>query len=420
MSASPATAGSGDKTWTCPFCPLLCDSFGVRAGGDGSLALSGSQCPRAAAALAAQHIAPSTPAALLDGQPCERAKAMDTARRWLRESQQPLFGGLGADVAGARALYALAAATGAISDAAAGAAFAQGLRVLQDRGQFTTTLAEVRGRADVVVCLGGSPAERQPEFFQRCGFGEDLVPARHVVFIGGTAADVAALQGLSGVTAELLPLQGDLFDTVSLLAAAVAGHPAVPPALAALAQRLHSARYAVLAWEAWRLPAQGALLVEAINRTVGTLNRKTRAAALPLGGGDGAATSNQVFAWLSGLPLRTRVGARGLEHEPHAFDTQRLLDDGAVDLLLWVNAFGVAPPPRARGQRLLLLGPPSVAAHAGAPGTLFIPVATPGIGAAGHLFRTDGVVMLPLHAVRDDGLPGVAEVAQQLREGLAA
>jgi len=296
----------------------------------------------------------------------------------------------------------------------------QGLRVLQDRGHYTTTLAEVRNRADVIVCLGGSPIERQPEFFRRCGMGEDLVPARHVVQLGGSAAELAPLLGLAGVTAEWLPLHGDLFDTASLLALAVAGHPNAPPALAALAERMHSARYAVLAWEAWRLPAQGALLVEAINRTVGTLNRKTRAASFPLGGGDGAATSNQVFTWLSGLPLRTRMGPRGLEHEPHAFDTQRLLDDGAVDLLLWANAFGVAPPQRPSGQRLVLLGPPSLAPHATAPGSLFIPVTTPGIGAAGHLFRTDGVVMLPLHAVRDDGLPGVDAVARQLREGLAA
>ena len=420
MSASPEQAGPGNKTWTCPFCPLLCDGFGVQVGADGSVALTGSRCPRATAALVSQRIPAGAPPALLDGLPCERAKAMDSARQWLRESHQPMIAGLGADVAGARALYTLAAATGAICDASAGASFFQGLRVLQDRGNFTTTLAEVRNRADVIVCIGGSPAERQPEFFGRCGLGEDLVPARHVVVLGGTSADLAPLQGMAGVTAELLPLQGDVFDSVALLAAAVAGNGTPPAAFAALAQRLHSARYAVLVWEAWRLPAQGALLVEAVNRIVGTLNRKTRAATLPLGGGDGAATSNQVFAWLSGLPLRTRIGERGLEHEPHLFDTQRLLDDGAADLLLWANAFGVPPPARAKGQRLVLLAPPSMAAHAAAPGTLFIPIATPGIGAGGHLFRTDGVVMLPLHAMRDDGLPGIAAVARQLREGLAA
>jgi formylmethanofuran dehydrogenase subunit B len=51
---------------------------------------------------------------------------------------------------------------------------------------------------------------------------------------------------------------------------------------------------------------------------------------------------------------------------------------------------------------------------------VFIPVATPGIGSAGHLFRTDGVVLMPLSPVLQDGLPTVASVALQLRSALRA
>jgi len=38
----------------------------------------------------------------------------------------------------------------------------------------------------------------------------------------------------------------------------------------------------------------------------------------------------------------------------------------------------------------------------------------------GHVFRTDGTVMMPLHAVRADGLPTVAAVAQRLLHALKA
>jgi formylmethanofuran dehydrogenase subunit B len=41
---------------------------------------------------------------------------------------------------------------------------------------------------------------------------------------------------------------------------------------------------------------------------------------------------------------------------------------------------------------------------------VFIPIATPGIGAAGDLFRADGGVCLPLDAVLDDGLPKLPDV----------
>jgi formylmethanofuran dehydrogenase subunit B len=49
---------------------------------------------------------------------------------------------------------------------------------------------------------------------------------------------------------------------------------------------------------------------------------------------------------------------------------------------------------------------------------VFIPVSTPGIGSAGHLFRTDGSVLMPLRALRDDGLPTVAEVLRRLTQAL--
>ena len=50
---------------------------------------------------------------------------------------------------------------------------------------------------------------------------------------------------------------------------------------------------------------------------------------------------------------------------------------------------------------MVVLGHPALAARCRRSGaaTVFIPVATPGIGSAGHLFRTDGTVLMPLDAV---------------------
>jgi formylmethanofuran dehydrogenase subunit B len=158
-----------------------------------------------------------------------------------------------------------------------------------------------------------------------------------------------------------------------------------------------------------------------VNQVVGALNRSTRAASLWVGGGNGVATVNQVFAWLSGLPLRSRAGPHGLEHEPLAFDSVRLLDDGAVDALLWVASFDPDAAPPSNRLPMIVLGPAGLAAacRRSAPTTVFIPVATPGIGADGHLFRTDGTVLLPLSAVRRSRLPGVAEVATRMAQALS-
>jgi formylmethanofuran dehydrogenase subunit B len=413
MTLVEATAQPGQVPWTCPFCPLLCDSFGVALGPPGMPPkLTGSECPRAHKALAAFDGAPAAERPQVDGRDCDLDTALAAAASLLAASRQPLFGGLGTDVAGARALYALACRTGAICDPAGGPALMHGLRALQDRGGFSTTLAEVKTRADLIVCMTGDPTPRYPEFFRRCGVGEP-----------------------EGARSEILPLHGDLFDTVALLAALAAGRLAaddgrVPAELAALAERLRAARYAVLVYETGRLPAQGALIVEGIQRIVATLNRGTRAASLALGGDDGAGTVNQVFAWLSGLPLRSRAGPMGLEHEPLCFDAQRLLADGAVDLLLWVSSFGPQPAPPAPSAPLapdlpcIVLGHPRMQlpqeAQAPSRGRVFIPVSTPGIGSGGHLFRTDGSVLLPLRRLYDDGLPSVAEVVSRLTQAVHA
>lgn len=46
----------------------------------------------------------------------------------------------------------------------------------------------------------------------------------------------------------------------------------------------------------------------------------------------------------------------------------------------------------------------------GSGSVVYIAVSTPGIGSPGHLFRTDGVVLMPLSAARPDTLPTVAQV----------
>ena len=415
MSALESSSGPTAAPWTCPFCPLLCDGFRVGVE-SGAWALTGSDCSRARSALARfSPIAEPDARPLVEGVACEADAAIAAAARLLAASRQPLFGGLGTDVAGGRALYTLACRTGAICDPAGGAALFHGLRALQDRGGFTTTLAEVRTRADLIVCVGSMPNERCPEFLRRCGIGEPGA-ARIVWLRPASAAAVEA--GVDGI--EVVAFDGDLFDTVAMLAACVAGRAVggAAAALGPLAARLHAARYAVLTYEAAQLPAHGALIIEAIQRIVSTLNRRSRAAALPMGGGDGASTVNSVFTWLSGLPLRSRAAPTGLEHEPLRFDATRLLADRAVDALLWIASFGTEPALPVVEMPRIVLGHPGLAASVCGSATVFIPVATPGVGSAGHLFRTDGSVVMPLRPLRDDGLPTVADVLKRLTQAL--
>jgi formylmethanofuran dehydrogenase subunit B len=414
-----ADAKAVDPNWTCPFCSLLCDGLALQGGPD-ALMLDGTDCPRALAGLAA-HSSREVPAALVDGVAVAPEDAQAEAARRLAQWRQPLFAGLGTDMAGARALFRLAARTGAICDHAHGEALAHGLRALQDRGQFHTTLAEIRARADLMVCVATPAIARYPEFFRRCGVDRADTPCRQLVFLGVEPPAGFPLQ----VQTAHIAGSGDLFADLQQLAALAAAAPcrAADPQLAELARALHQARYAVLVWEAGVLPRHGALLVEMLQRIAATLDRSTRAATFALGGSDGGAATQQVFTWLSGLPLRTRLDAGHAEHEPLRFAGERLLEDHAVDGLLWAWSWSPGELPPATALPRIVLGPPGMGARMRCAGLVqdcvFLPVASPGLNAAGHLFRTDGVVV-PLVAARDDGLPGLARVVSQLLARLGA
>ena len=217
-----------------------------------------------------------------------------------------------------------------------------------------------------------------------------------------------------------LPLQGgDVLDSLAVLTQLLAryGNSRASAELRELARELDESSYAVIVYQTSRLHEHGALAIEMLQRAVEYLNTRTRAASIAIGSDAGGYTANQVFTWLSGLPMRTRLTRRGLEHDPIRFRTDRLLADAAVDCLLWASCFDHHPlPEAATGLPTIVLAP------AGEPPIgqgVFIHVSTPGIGSDGHRFRTDGSVLLPLQRRSDDGLPGAAAVLQGITAALA-
>ena len=379
--------------WTCPFCPLMCE-----AGPDTHWS-----CSR----LEARRNALPGHAGL---PPADLHQALERAAAWLRASRQPVMAGLGTDVAGARAVQALADHCGAMVDG--GVAMAQPLRAQQDRGSFTVTLAEARERADLVVLVGSWPMQRAPRLRERLNGGPFGEPA----WVALGAPEQGAVEDIERIEAP------DLYRALSVLAALLDQRrlPAgVPEAWRSLAARLAAARYAVLVFEPAPLGPQAGLLIERINTLVTLLNRRGRAASLSIGAGQGLGTVQQVLAWRTGLPLQSRRGPLGREHDPLALDGVRQISEGSADLLLWISAYGESMPPSRPGLRRIVLGAADQAHLSLESDTIFIPVGTPGLDHGGHLHRTDGVVVLPLFAARTPAAPSVASVLTALLEKLA-
>ena len=406
----------------CPFCGLLCDDLRVAAA-KGDVRVEDKGCARSRTLFAAR--AGAAPRPLVDGAPATLEEALARAGQILRACGQPLLLCAGTDVAGARALLELAERTGAVVDHVNGDALMRNALVLQDSGWVSTTLTEVRNRADLLVFAGGDPASRFPRFFERC-FGEGdamfVSGEREFVFLGELPADFpAALQRRT----KRVGLQArDLAEGFGALRALAAGRAlrtgavgGVPVAeLAGLLARMRAARYGVLVWAGADLDfAHAELAVQGMCALVQQLNADSRFSVLALGGSDGDLTLAQVATWQSGYPLRLSFASGAPEYDPVRFTGRRLLERKEADALLFVSAFDAQHLPPATDAPTVVLARPGAQPPRA---EVYIPVATPGIHHSAHLYRTDNVVAIRLRQLAESSLPPVARVLAGIAQAL--
>lgn len=164
----------------CPFCALLCDDLQV-AVRQGRVEVQENGCKRSRKFFSVPDAIPS-PA--VSGKPATLDAALSHAIGILRSAKHPRIISAGADVAGVRAMLALAERMqGSVDHADSPTAF-RNMRVLQDAGWIATTLSEVRNRADLLVLAGVDIATHLPRFLERC-FGSDAS-----MFGGGHPGDL--------------------------------------------------------------------------------------------------------------------------------------------------------------------------------------------------------------------------------------
>ena len=137
----------------CPFCGLLCEDAATQVSPQGVVSVSARLCDLGRAGFARQGAQAATP--LVSGKAATQQEAIAAAARILDAAAMPLICGLGTDVAGMRAAVELADRCGAVLDHANSAPKFRNLLAFQDRGAITTTLSEVRNRADLFVVRRG-------------------------------------------------------------------------------------------------------------------------------------------------------------------------------------------------------------------------------------------------------------------------
>lgn len=408
----PSRGAAAHRDVVCPFCGLGCDDVSLTVSGHAVEAGEGA-CGRAAALF--RRGLEAAPSPRVNGRDASLDAAIAAAAELLSAARSPVYGGLGADVDGVRAIIRLAGRTGGSVDHYASAGLFRNLSTSQRRGWIATTFAEVRNRCDLFVIVGPDPADAFHRLYTRVtpAKGRFLDGARKIVFLGGTPSEESKSQ-LIGSTIETIGIvEGGLVDALSKLQAFVAGGtpPSGEPDLAPLAEALKCAKYGVLAWNAGALGDDGDLIVERAAAVVDALNAETRAACLPLAGRDNLIGANQTFLWNVGFPLRTSFRGGVADHDQASNATGAAVEN--ADLAVWTSAFRPEKPPVSDAQLIALAHP---ATEFEREPEVFIPVGQPGLDHAGLAFRSDTVVSVPLGKHRDAGLKSVAEIVRRIAE----
>lgn len=382
---------------TCPACGLLCDDILINNKLENACTKS--------IRFFTQITNPTAPS--IAGKPVDLAEAIKQTAAILGTASNPIFAGLSTDLIGFRAVFNTAQKLKAPMMHMNAQSTWRNTKVLQSKGWQTTTLTEVKNRADVIVCIGTDITSHNPRFFERNVWNTNALftdpQARDITYLGGEHLDThqgqsplgkqptvlpCAINALPEVTAALRALiQNKTLQTTTVAGIAVTD-------LQALAQRLKQAKYAVLIWVAKALDFPHAeLTIQNITESVAALNEHSRAMGLALGGSDGDTTVNSAHTWLTALAPA--------EHDL----TQH-------DAMVWINSFSPETSLPMTGSPTIVIGNTNL--QFASPPAVFIPVATPALDCAGTLFRVDSSVVLPLKQTRKSTLPTLADVMKKL------
>jgi len=412
-----------NKEVTCPFCGILCDDLVIQNQNE-TIKILENGCPKAVSSFESKQ-ATNTPK--IEGQEVPISDAINAICGILKKSHNPLFAGLGTDVGGMRQVLHLADKTGAIVDHMHGNALIRNSLVLQDLGWITTTMTEIRNRADLII-FAGTDAGNYPRFFERTIWNKKSMfklknEQRQIVYIGDQLDTKAGINpnGKRPITLNCKTEQ--IGEVISALHALVTGATLDVKEIAgikiktlqSLSDQMKSAKYGVIVWSPSELDIPHAeLTIQNFCEIVKYLTRFTRFAGFSLGGNDGAISANSVCAWQSGYPLRVNFNKGYPEYDAQRYSTHNLLKNKEVDSLVWISSFSSKVNPPRASIPTIVLGTPETKLNFKP--DVYIPVSTPGIDHAGQLFRTDSVISLPLKKVRHSAYESVNSILKQVIE----
>ncbi len=359
----------------------------------------------------------------IGGRPVPLSQALAKAGSILRESSAPLIYGLSrSSTPGQRAAVKLAEDLGAIIDTTASVCHGPSILAIQQAGESTSTLGEIRDRADLIVFWGANPAVSHPRHFERYSVeprSRELPRGRAdrtVIVIDSEPTETANLadhffQIARGRDFELIQslrmmLRGERFCGDSTCGFSAEG-------MEKLVEQLTRCRYGVVFFGLGiAQQSLGHLTVDVLLRLVAELNDHTRFTARRLRIPGDVSGADSVLCWQTGYPFAVNLNRGFPRYNPGEFSAVELLERNEVDACLIVGSESTADFPEDALQKLrempvIVLDYP----HANCPftPTVLLTTAVYGVHARGTVYRMDEVPlpqrqMLPSPYLDDEAI----------------
>ncbi len=386
---------------------------------------------------------PTSSANEVGGQAVSLTEAIEHAAKLLQRADYPLIYGLSRSATpGQRAAVKLGECLGAVVDTTASLCHGPSIMAIQEVGEVTCTLGEIRNRADLVVFWGCNPAESHPRHAERYSVTARgrWLPAgrsgRKVVMIGSDRQIDRWQIDATGTPADIrIAIEsGKDFEAISLLRAMLKSETPVDEfavgardQLRQLMAMMRQCKYGVVffglglagesSWAESEPSHVGHVNVAALLQLVAELNSVTRFTARRMRLQGDVSGADNVLCWQTGYPFAVDFSRGYPRYNPGEYSANELLERRDVDACVLVGAetvsyFSQQALEHLRSIPIIVLDYPNVP-FALTP-DVRITTAVYGLHAAGTVYRMDNVP-IPLRGMIASGLPTDQEVLEKLQ-----
>ncbi|QDU64562.1 hypothetical protein Pan216_54520 [Planctomycetes bacterium Pan216] len=332
---------------TCAACSCLCDDILVTVGKSGP-DLVENACPVGLEWFQSSQ-STSMPLAAMQGESVNSRSAARAAAALLADAKLPLVYGLRwATSQSVRSALAVADRFQAIIDTPVSSDLAGSLAAMRRVGTVTSTLGEVRDRADLVIYWGADPHTTHPRHPERFTSGAPLRLAddenhkrRVVVIDDAESASVAAADEFIRIPREASIAA---LWTLRALVRGRSGRSApsgIPlESLDRLAGMIRDCQFGAI-FHGGRLAAASARAVEQLSKLVMELNETACFVLLPMGAKGNLVGVEHAFCWQTGYSSAVSFTRKYPRHVGKEWGAQGLLERGLVDAALLIGADAV-------------------------------------------------------------------------------